>query len=166
MITPSTINPPKKTTQKPLIKPPTNPLLSLLFIFRSLPYRREQNHAGYIIVGAVPPCPPFHIASNKALSSLQQDGWQPFRFFIPRVNLEPPDSKAVTPSNGSAPSSPYTMAPPTISPSNSISAMVISMSTGFPSFQSALPTEVRRDSGQSRNCCNHIVVLIRSPNRN
>ena len=66
------INPPKKTTQKPLIKPPTNPSLLSSMLSISSKYRREQNHAGYIIVGAVPPCPPFHIASNKVLSSLQQ----------------------------------------------------------------------------------------------
>ncbi len=33
---PTTTNPPKKTTQKPLINPPTKPLLSLLFMLLSL----------------------------------------------------------------------------------------------------------------------------------
>ncbi len=51
---PSTANPPKKTTQKPLINPPTKPLLSLLFFML---------------------LPPFNIVANKAMSSLQQNGW-------------------------------------------------------------------------------------------
>ena len=49
MSMPSTINPPKKTMQKPLIKPPTNPLLSLLFML--LPSTEKADPRGFNLAG-------------------------------------------------------------------------------------------------------------------
>ena len=66
----------------------------------------------------------------------------------PQIRRNPPESKAVMPSKGSTPPSPYTMVPPTTSPSNSISAMVMSKGSGLSVRKHVLAAAPRFESNR------------------